>query len=191
MPRVINLDALVVDTVTVNVRKPDGTVQTFVLKDDVPLDVGLLTFKLMQKEQDLQAMEASGGANKFNVQSERLQMLSDDVTHILGEIFRHTYPQTTDEELAALIPPGQGMEIVKAFFTSLTARFSTQPSSTDTASSTPVPAAPATMPSVSDPTLDATPLPSSSSEPEPEPEAEPEPAQEPATDQEQEQTSIG
>lgn len=131
MPRVINLDALVVETVTVNLKMPDGSTKTYDLKDDVPVEVGMLAFKLMQKEQDIQASEASGSTSKFDAQAQRLEMMADDVTHILGEIWRHTYPETTDAELAALIPPAQGMAIMQVFFTSLTARFNAPGSATD------------------------------------------------------------
>lgn len=169
MPRVINIDALVVETVTLNLRMPDGSVKTYDLRDDVPVSVGLLTFQLMQKEQDLKAAEAAGEP-AFQVQGKRLEMMSADITHILGEIFRHTYPETTDGELAMLIPPSQGMEIVKVFFTSLTAKFKPLESATDSSSSpeSQTPSQGRSNLPAADPLSGETPSPKPSSEPDPE-----------------------
>jgi hypothetical protein len=140
MPKIINLDALVVDTITVNIKMPDGSMQTFDLKDDIPLAIALETMQAMQQAAELN----TAGTDKVETVT-AIQTLDGSISHILGEIFRHTYPETTDEQISGLLAFNQRLELLKLFFTVLTSRFKVQPSAMDSSASPTVdPAAVAT-----------------------------------------------
>jgi hypothetical protein len=160
MPQILNIDALVVDTVTLNLKLPDGTVKAFHLKDDIPVTTGLLAFQLMQKQAAIK--EADTGKNSFELQGQLLQMLSDDLAHIVGEIFRHSYPEMSDAEIATLISPANQMAILQIFFTRLTSRFSGP--GTNTASSS---SQEQSQSQASEPSSEEIPSPSSSNDPDP------------------------
>lgn len=117
MPRVLNLSALVADIVTVNIVQPDGTTQSYDLKDDISLDAAAL---VMQLDDHFKAATTN---------FERLQITENETTHVVGEIFRHTYPEVTDE-MVRVIKPSDRMAIIQLFFTSLIDRYSAQASST-------------------------------------------------------------
>lgn len=115
----MNFTALVVDTIDVNVTMPDGTVKTFHLKDDIPVQIGVMVLHEVQKEQDA-----------GNDAGAHLALIDGDVTHICGEIFRHSYPDVTDDEIAGMLQPMDRMDIVMTFFQILTARYKRPPSVT-------------------------------------------------------------
>lgn len=122
MPRILNLSALVPDVITVNVVQPDGSVKSYDLKDDIPVDVAVL---LMQLDQHFKAADTN---------MDRLKITEEETTHVVGEIFRHTYPEITDA-MVAPIKPSDRMALIQVFFTSLISRYSAQANGTD--SSTP------------------------------------------------------
>lgn len=130
MPKFFNLDALIPETVMVNLTMADGTTKQFTLRDDFPDEIGFGIIRLIQQ---LGELRQGGAANSAESIIAQLQLLQGDGTHLLGEIFRHSDPSVTDADLT-VIKPYDRMGLLTAFFTSLMTRFKgLQPSTVATA----------------------------------------------------------
>src|SRR5215469_8324359 len=109
MPIVINLDAILVDSVNVTVHMPDGSQREYILNDDVPDAIGFMVFKLAQRQTEL----SEADDDDLAVVEARWKLTTEYTTHILGEIWRHSYPEITDAWLVSTFGPQQRMELIK------------------------------------------------------------------------------
>lgn len=121
MPQIINLDAIECDYI--DIIKAG---ETYHLRDDVPSETLLQVLALDRaayidgidttvpaNEADVTLAEVHGRAQQMEL---ALRRYKADVVHILGEIFRHTLPQTTDAELLARFSLAEAEQVVQLFF---------------------------------------------------------------------------
>lgn len=106
MPQVINFDVLTADTVEVE-KTVGGVRRVWKLRDDVSAAVLMRFFELAQA-QAAEMTEADVIA-QFRA-AERVYLT------VLLDIFRHTYPETTEEELREWFTFEQRKSLVDAFF---------------------------------------------------------------------------
>lgn len=119
MPTILNFDALTYDTVEISKRG-----QTWTLRDDVPTKTLLRAFGLMSVQERLQraAQEAQAAhpddldAATAALQASYAALEQQAASHV-GDIFRHTDPTTTDEQLLAVFSFEDLMGITQLFFT--------------------------------------------------------------------------
>lgn len=146
MAGVLDLDAIVVETTEI-AKTVRGKRQTWQLRDDIPAEIMLACFRLMAHAEiegnaisALQSQAQDGDpaaieAAMAEVQA-KLQAQENEVTHICGEIWRHTYPETSDEDIRAWLRADERTRIVQLFFTRRLAESSTLSADT-TATPTP------------------------------------------------------
>lgn len=128
--RIVNFDAIVVNTIQVKINLPDGGgTKTYDLKDNFDLDIGLQAMQVMQ-----QAADVSKSEDK-TAQVAAILEINSAVTHVLGEIFRHSYPGVTDAEIASELAFNSRLELLKLFFTPIMSQFRSLQPATDSSTS--------------------------------------------------------
>ena len=125
MPRVLNLDVFVVDRVILE-KDVDGEPMRWELRDDIPTETMIGLLELFQE--GVAEVPADNTVALFRAQ-DRLY------TEVLTEMFRHTYPETTAEDLRRWFTFEQRQRIADDFFAHHWSR-SRLPSSDSAASAT-------------------------------------------------------
>lgn len=140
MAGVLDLDAVVVETTEVK-KTIGGKLRTWTLRDDVPPEIMLACFRMLSHAEiqgaaiaALQKQTGEGDIEQIEAAlasvEEKLLAQQGEVTHICGEIFRHSYPETSDEEIVAWFRADERTNIVQLFFTRRLAQSSTPLSDT-------------------------------------------------------------
>lgn len=125
---ILDFDAVVVERVTIRKTVPGMVVpRQWDLRDDIPPEIMLRTFRLMAHSQD--AAKAVGRIrDEANQEDETaiveataeieriLRAQEDEALTIALAIFQHSYPETTPEDLRAWFTRKEREEIVKLFF---------------------------------------------------------------------------
>ncbi len=125
---ILDLDAVVVDRITVRKRLPGETEpHEWALRDDVPPEIMLRVFRLMKHGEDASKMvqEIVAGANQKDAdavvaatdQIERLLLdQAEETLSIALGIFQHSYPEVTAEQLRGWFTRKEVEGIVRLFF---------------------------------------------------------------------------
>jgi len=140
MAGVLDLDAVVVETTEIK-KTIGGKLRTWALRDDVPPEIMLACFRMLSHAEmqsaAITALQAQAGESDIEQieaalasVEEKLLAQQDEVTHICGDIFRHTYPETTDGDIRAWFHADERTNIVQLFFTRRLAASSTPLSAT-------------------------------------------------------------
>lgn len=108
MARTLNFDAVVVETIDVTKHG-----KTYSLRDDIPMPVLVRVFELLDLQQSLRKRE---GTTSEDV-AQWIYDLEELTLSICSDIFRHSLPEMTDEELAATFAFEEQMQLVMLFFT--------------------------------------------------------------------------
>ena len=127
MAGMLDLDAIVVETTEI-AKTIDGKRRVWALRDDIPPEIMLQCFRLMGHAElqsgavsELRAtMDTDDPASVVSaVETLEQTMLAqaEEVTHICGNIFRHSYPETTDDEMRRWFRDDERIRIVQLFFT--------------------------------------------------------------------------
>lgn len=128
--QIINFDAL--DYTPVEITKRG---RTWTLRDDVPMRVIAKCFTLQNLQSSLQTRFAAHSSDDpQSMQAaveEALEEIAQATIPLCGDIFRHTLPETSDDDVAAWFSDEERMRIINIFFThrssSLTAPQPTPP----------------------------------------------------------------
>lgn len=158
MPQVINFDVVTCDTVEVR-KTVAGETRVWKLRDDVSAETMIRFFELARAEQTAeaaadQAADGEGGPTRGPARgvAEAFRAADRVYVAVLVEIFRHTYPETTEAELRAAFSYEERKQLVDLFFS--LAGFASSGPSSGAPNSTPMPATsipPSTDPTVAEP----------------------------------------
>lgn len=109
MPRALNFDAIIVETIDVT---KGG--RTYKLRDDVPMTTLVRVFALLELQQSMRGREVVKAAEAAAWLDEQQALTLE----ICGAIFRHSLPELTDDELRTLFTFEEQLQLVMLFFTS-------------------------------------------------------------------------
>lgn len=144
---VLDLDAVVVDRITVKKRLPgEAEPHEWALRDDVPPEIMLRVFRLMKHGNDASTMvqEIVAGADQNDADAvvaatEKIERLlldqAEETLSIALGIFQHTYADVTAEQLRGWFTRKEVEGIVRLFFLRLL-NGSSNPSSAATPNAT-------------------------------------------------------
>jgi len=123
MPQVLNFDLVSYDTVTITKGEHD-----YVLRDDVPVERIAPIVAFMARMSQWQVSTQTGISTEEDViaVADMFTELNADLIHLVGEIFRHTFPGMGDEEIGTLFDFQQRLGIVQLFFSLAGNRYSAQ-----------------------------------------------------------------
>jgi hypothetical protein len=127
MPQIINFDAVAVDTIEI---VNGGT--RYLLRDDVSMEIIAPVVAILSRLETWQDFAADGDqvdTARINEAVAAFDDISAMVTHRVGEIFRHSLPEVTDEEIGKVFTFDERLELVKLFFGQVGKRYNPQPNS--------------------------------------------------------------
>jgi hypothetical protein len=91
--------------------------RTYRLRDDIGAMVGLLLFRLQALARELPTFEQAAEMPVEEIEA-RSQAYGREQVAACGAIFRHTYPEMSDDEVARALPTEQArQELILVFFT--------------------------------------------------------------------------
>lgn len=123
MPEIKHLNVVLPNYIEVHAAET-----VYRLRDDVETTIGLFVLRLQALEQELPTAETAATMS-IAEQRRRLDTYRAEVLAVCTEIFRHSYPAISDEEVADALPHAARLELVRLFFTSLLQKLATsQPS---------------------------------------------------------------
>lgn len=95
------------------------------LRDDVPTDT-MMRYLSLAEIAAVQPGDESTDIDKVREMRYLWERYVEEILHLCGEIFRWTYPETTDEELRQEFSHDEREQIVQLFFSLRSARLSKQ-----------------------------------------------------------------
>lgn len=125
--RYINFDTLDYTPVTITKRG-----RTWELRDDVPMRVMAQCFKVLNFwpdfSQRMAGVDESDEAEAKAAIDDAFDELAAMTVPLVGAIFRHTLPETTDAEIAEWFSDEERVHIIRDFFTLRSQSLTPQPS---------------------------------------------------------------
>ncbi len=132
MPQVVNLDEVLVERTEIRKTVPGEQVpRVWHLRDDIPAEVMLRVFRLMKSARDSGAaaksavdeLSAKDGSaiedemvDAITAMEERLKEHVQETLEITLDIWRHSYPATTEDELRDWFTHEERERLVQLFF---------------------------------------------------------------------------
>lgn len=133
MAQALNFDIVTIGTVDVT---KNG--RTYQLRDDVPTEVLLRRFKIIDM------LQAVGDAPTYEQMVDVIARQEAEVLDITTAIFQHTYTDLTQDDVAKLLTPRERQKVCATFFSPPSSESDEPPNATPTPapSASPAPAAP-------------------------------------------------
>lgn len=122
--QVINFDEIRCEYVDVTKRG-----HTWHLRDDIPMEIMVRGFALRGIGERLQAL---GDANEEEMAA-TFDDADEETVPVCADIFRHSYPDMTDDEIAATFSLEERMQLIQVFFQRRSAALQAQPVATSSA----------------------------------------------------------
>lgn len=104
---------------------------TYELRDDIPMEVIVRGFALKSVGERLQAAGGGGEAAQAEVEA-AFDEAAEETIPVVGDIFRWSYPDFTDDEVATLFSMEERMQLIQVFFQRRLEQLQVQPDATST-----------------------------------------------------------
>lgn len=105
---------------------------TYELRDDIPMEVMVRGFALKSVGERMQAAGSSGGEDAQAEVAAAFDEASEETIPVVGDLFRWSYPDFTDDEVATFFSMEERMQLIQVFFQRRLAQLQVQPDATST-----------------------------------------------------------
>lgn len=147
MPQIVNFDVVTCDIVEVK-KTIGGRERVWYLRDDVSTEVLIRFFELARaQDETVRAAQAAGNGVEASFHA-----VDGVYMRVLLDIFRHTYPETDEEELRQAFTFQERKRLVDLFFSLAGIAWSEPSSAAPDATLNPASLPPGPPPSVEEPT---------------------------------------